>query len=159
VVIRQAEQPSQHPGDSRHHSLGDWIRRSRQRQHLSQRELAERARLSRSYLCDIERGRGATPSMAALDRLALALGVARTDLLQAAGVIDHPAGEGADSGERRLLALYRDLSENGKGSVERFTRFLHEEEHRFVQSALIDPDDADDAPPPGPTLFDLSAIR
>ncbi len=159
MAIEQAERIRHQSGGSRHDTLGDWIRQVRLRQHLSQRELAERAGLSRSYLCDIERGRGATPSMAALDRLSIALGVGRTDLLQAAGVIEHPGGEGANAGERRLLALYRDLSENGKGSVERFTRFLHDEEHRFVQPALIEPADDGDAVPEGPTLFDLTALR
>ena len=159
MAIRQAESVKQRSGSGHPDALGDWIRQARIRQHLSQRELAERAELSRSYLCDIERGRGATPSMAALDRLAIALGAARTDLLQAAGVIDQPAGNGADAGERRLLALYRDLSETVKGSVQRFTRFLHEEEHRFVQPALVEPAEGEDAPPLGPTLFDLTALR
>ncbi|MCA9860918.1 MAG: helix-turn-helix transcriptional regulator, partial [Thermomicrobiales bacterium] len=38
-------------------TLGDWIRVSRMQQSMSQRELADRSGLSRSYLCDIERGR------------------------------------------------------------------------------------------------------
>ena len=156
---RPIERTTRRTGSDRHDALGDWIRQVRTRQHFSQRELAERAGLSRSYLCDIERGRGATPSMAALDRLAIALGVARTDLLQVAGVIDQPAGTGADAGERRLIALYRDLSEGGKGTVERFTRFLHEEEHRFVQPALVEPAETDESRPLGPTLFDLTSLR
>lgn len=159
MAIRQAEPTSQSSGGGHHEALGAWIRQVRVRQHFSQRELAERAGLSRSYLCDIERGRGATPSMAALDRLALALGVARTDLLQVAGVIDQPIGAGSDSGERRLLALYRDLSGEGKLTVERFTRFMHEEEHRFIQPTLVDLESAGDAMPSGPTLFDLSKLR
>jgi transcriptional regulator with XRE-family HTH domain len=159
VAIRQTERTSPSPGDHRHDALGAWIRQARLRQHFSQRELAERAGMSRSYLCDIERGRGATPSMAALDRLALALGVARTDLLQVAGVIEQPVGSGADAGERRLLALYRDLTAEGQGTVERFTRFLHHEEHRFVQPALVEPESDEQMPPSGPTLFDLSRLR
>src|SRR5688500_12923509 len=35
--------------------LGEWIRRSRVKQSFSQKALAERAGISRSYLCDIER--------------------------------------------------------------------------------------------------------
>jgi transcriptional regulator with XRE-family HTH domain len=159
VAIRQTESPKQRSAGGQHDALGDWIRQARVRQHLSQRELAERAELSRSYLCDIERGRGATPSMAALDRIAIALGVGRSDLLQAAGVIDQPANSGSDAGERRLLALYRDMSESGQSSVLRFIRFLHEEEHRFVQPALVEPAEGEEAPPPGPTLFDLTALR
>ena len=56
-------------------TLGDWIRVSRMQQSMSQRELADRSGLSRSYLCDIERGRGAQPSVQTLDKLAAALGI------------------------------------------------------------------------------------
>jgi DNA-binding XRE family transcriptional regulator len=38
-------------------ALGDWIKTTRIAQGVSQRELADRAGLSRSYLCDIEHGR------------------------------------------------------------------------------------------------------
>ena len=137
--------------------LGDWIRRERQRQHFSQRELATRAGMSRSYLCDIERGRGASPSVSTLDRIATALSVARTDLLQIAGIVDPPAGQ--NSVERRLMALFRDLSENSQSSVERYIRFLYEEEHRFVQTPLIDSGEEDLSAPGGPTLFDMTPLR
>lgn len=138
-------------------TLGDWIRRERISLHYSQRELAARASLSRSYLCDIERGRGASPSIPTLDRIAAALGASRTEILQAAGIVDPPAGR--DAGERRLLALYRDLSETGRGSVDRFTRFIYDEEHRYVQSPLIDATDEEAPSPAGPTLFDLTPLR
>ena len=137
--------------------LGDWIRRERQRLHFSQRELASRAGLSRSYLCDIERGRGASPSISTLDRLSTALGISRTDVLQVAGIVDPPAGQ--TSGERRMMALFRDLSATGQGSVERYIRFLYEEEHRFVQTPLMEAAADQDDAPAGPTLFDLTPLR
>ena len=137
--------------------LGDWIRRERQRLHYSQRELASRAGLSRSYLCDIERGRGASPSITTLDRLSTALGVSRTDVLQVAGIVDPPAGQ--STGERRMMALFRDLSSSGQGSVERYIRFLYEEEHRFVQTPLIESAEDQDSPQTGPTLFDMTPLR
>lgn len=137
--------------------LGDWIRRERQRHHFSQRELAGRAGVSRSYLCDIERGRGASPSVTTLDRIATALGVSRTDVLQVAGIVDPPAGQ--SSIERRMMALFRDLSEGGQGSVERYIRFLYEEEHRFVQTSLIDASDDKQPAQGGPTLFDITPLR
>src|SRR4051812_18226639 len=46
--------------------LGDWIKTRREVESLSQRALADRAGISRSYLCDIERGRGTRPSVASL---------------------------------------------------------------------------------------------
>jgi transcriptional regulator with XRE-family HTH domain len=137
--------------------LGDWIRRERQRQHFSQRELASRAGLSRSYLCDIERGRGASPSIATLDRLSTALGVSRTDVLQVAGIVDAPTGH--SSVERRMMALFRDLSDAGQGSVERYIRFLYEEEHRFVQTPLLESSEDESGSRSGPTLFDLTPLR
>ena len=119
-------------------TLGGWLRDTRARQGLTQKDLAERAGMSRSYLCDIERGRGASPSVSTLDHLARALGVERADVLRAAGVLERAAGQSGDVGERRLVALYRDLSPEGKGTLERFARFLHDEEHRFVQPSFLD---------------------
>ena len=142
-------------------TLGEWLRVARIREHLSQRALADQAGISRSYLCDIERSRGAKPSVAVLDKLAIALGASRSDLLKAAGVIEQAAGESGDAGERRIFAIYRDLSLEGKSAVERFARFLRDEEHRFVQPALIE-DELQAADQTirqsGPTLFDLPPL-
>lgn len=138
-------------------TLGAWLRETRARHGLTQKDLAERAGMSRSYLCDIERGRGASPSVATLDALARALGIERADVLRAAGVLERPAGQSGDVGERRLVALYRDLSRDGKGTMERFARFLHEEEHRFVQPSFLD-EMAEEARGGGPEtmrLFEL----
>jgi transcriptional regulator with XRE-family HTH domain len=141
--------------------LGEWIRRSRIRQSLSQKMLAERAGISRSYLCDIERGRSATPSVGSLDKLAIALGIGRSDMLRVAGIIEEQLGATGDAGERRLVSAYRDLSLDGKNAVERFARFLHEEENRFVQQRMLQATASDEPAPaaqPGPTLFDLAGF-
>jgi transcriptional regulator with XRE-family HTH domain len=126
-------------------------------QGVSQRALADRSGLSRSYLCDIERGRGAQPSVTTLDKLAVALGASRADLLRVAGILE-PSGRMTDESERRLLAVFRDLDPAAQGLVERFARFLHAEEHRWVQPRLIDgEDDRGESTallPTGPTLFD-----
>ena len=140
-------------------TLGDWIRVSRMQQSMSQRELADRSGLSRSYLCDIERGRGAQPSVTTLDKLAAALGVSRMELLRAAGIIEPNPGQERSDRERRFAALFRDLSPKGKDAVERFARFTHAEEHRWVQPKLADRKGATgEAIPaqPGPLLFDSS---
>lgn len=138
-------------------TLGDWIRVSRMQQSMSQRELADRSGLSRSYLCDIERGRGAQPSVQTLDKLAAALGVSRMELLRAAGIIEPSPGQERSDRERRFAALFRDLSPKGKDAVERFARFTHAEEHRWVQPRLTDRQTGTgEALPaqPGPLLFD-----
>lgn len=138
-------------------SLGRWIRATRLEQGLSQRELASRSGLSRSYVCDIERGRGAHPSVDTLDKLAAALGFARIDLLKVSGVIE-PAGNQRESDEeRRMLSVFRDLSERGRVSVMQFARFIHADEHHWVQPNLLEapsgpagPGDDPARPNPGP---------
>ena len=138
-------------------ALGDWVRATRTTQGISQRALADRSGLSRSYLCDIERGRGAQPSVATLDKLANALGASRADLLRVAGILES-SGRISDERERRFLAVFRDLGTGAQDAVERFARFLHAEEHRWMQPRLIEGEDgqADLAlsTPSGPTLFD-----
>jgi transcriptional regulator with XRE-family HTH domain len=137
--------------------LGDWVRTTRASQGISQRALADRSGLSRSYLCDIERGRGAQPSVATLDKLANALGASRADLLRIAGILE-PTGRLIDERERRFLTVFRDLGVGAQDAVERFARFLHAEEHRWVQPRLLDGDDVQAEPvvavAAGPTLFD-----
>jgi len=118
--------------------LGAWIRTTRAAQGLSQRELASRSGLSRSYVCDIERGRGAHPSVETLDKLAAALGFARIDLLRASGVLEGGRNQRESDEERRMLSVFRDLSEEGRLSVMQFARFIHADEHHWVQPTLLD---------------------
>lgn len=136
--------------------LGEWIRDRRVARGMNQRLLADQAGLSRSYVCDIERGRGVHPSLETFDKLAAALGATREQLLTAGGVLDPPQIRG-DEGERRLLAVYRDLSPNGRDLLERFARFSHAEEHRWVQPRLFEAEDGvhqqESAPPESLRLF------
>jgi transcriptional regulator with XRE-family HTH domain len=135
--------------------LANWIKANRASQEMSQRDLAQRASISRSYLCDIEHGRGAQPSIAVLEKLASALGATSAEILRASGILhdeeveDHP-------NEYRLLAVFRDLSEDGRIAVERFARFVHAEEHRYFQPRLLEGDASGDGSEPqeGPSLFD-----
>ncbi len=146
------------PGASKVGSrLGEWIRTARAGHGVSQRLLAERAELSRSYLSEIERGKSVRPSLGTLDKLAFALGASRVELMRAAGYIEAGNGTGPDTAELQLVALYRNMTPTGRATVARFARFVHDEEHRWTQAAFELPrhDDAlPDHPPPGPTLFD-----
>jgi len=118
--------------------LGVWIRTNRLLQHVSQRELADRAGISRSYLCDIERGRGTKPSVEALNRIALALGAARTDVLREAGILEPNLNPQELSREQKLVALFRGLSDESQFALERFARYLLSEEQHWVQPRLVD---------------------
>lgn len=124
--------------------LGAWIRKTRADQAISQRALADRSGLSRSYVCDIERGRGAHPSVATLDKLAAALGFSRDDLLKASGLIDQTSGPRPNDDERRMLSVYRDLSAGGRRNVMRFARFVHADEHHWTQPQLLEDPMRDD---------------
>lgn len=139
--------------------LGDWIRKRRDLQGMSQREVADRARVSRSYLCDIERGRGTKPSVDTLDSLASALGVDRTELLRVAGILEPARDPEETSRERRMIAVFRALNDVNQAAIERYARFVLAEEQRWVQSKLGD-GELDRAPERvhqrGPMLFDLA---
>ncbi len=137
--------------------LGVWLRAARIEQGLSQRGLADQAGISRSYLCDIERGRGAKPSIDTLDKLAAALGHSRNDLMRAGGLIEGGVGDRHSETERRLLAVFRDLDDAGKALVMRFTRFVHADAHSFVQAGFpLGEEEVSPQPTQtGPTLFDL----
>lgn len=139
--------------------LGEWLRHARTEQGLSQRALADRSGLSRSYVCDIERGRGTEPSLTTLDKLAAALGASRADLMRAAGLIDPAVGPRESDDERRLLAVYRDLSEAGQLMMMRYARFIHQEEHAWTQASFVDEPAVAGEPvrqQTGPTLFDMN---
>ena len=140
--------------------LGHWVRSIRGEQGLSQRGLADRAGISRSYLCDIERGRGSQPSIETLDKLAVALGYSRNDVLRAGGLIEGGSGDRQSEDERRLLAVFRDLDDGGRSLVMRFARFVHADEHSWVQAGLQVEDSGNVTPSrvqSGPTLFDLDS--
>src|SRR6188472_1815218 len=82
-------------------ALGDWIKEMRATQGISQRELADRAGLSRSYLCDIEHGRTGNPSFEYLDSIAIALGVDRTEVLRVAGILEPVGAPEQNARERK----------------------------------------------------------
>ena len=118
--------------------LGVWVRQTRLQQSMSQRELADAAGLSRSYVCDIERGRGSEPSLNTLDKLAGALGASRSDLMKASGLIDKALVPKESEEERRMLQLFRDVSDDGQEQVMRFVKFVHHEEHSLKQASFLD---------------------
>lgn len=126
--------------------LGTWVRSTRTQMGMSQRELADAAGLSRSYVCDIERGRGSEPSLATLDKLAGALGASRSDLMKASGLIDKALIPKESEEERRMLQLFRDLSSAGQAQVIRYVRFTHIEEHTARQSSFLEEPARHDTP-------------
>jgi ribosome-binding protein aMBF1 (putative translation factor) len=62
--------------------IGRTVRRARERARISQATLAKRARISQAYLSRLESGVQGNPSVAVLKRLAKALGVPVTAVLE-----------------------------------------------------------------------------
>lgn len=146
--------PTKAPAPTVGSLLGVWVRQTRTHQGMSQRELADAAGLSRSYVCDIERGRGNEPSLNTLDKLAGALGASRSDLMKASGLIDKALVPKESEEERRLLQLFRDLSGDGQEQILRYVRFVHTDEHSVRQSSFLP--DARAAVPTKPTTTPLA---
>jgi transcriptional regulator with XRE-family HTH domain len=62
--------------------LATVLRELRARQAMTQQELAKRAKVTQAYVTHLERGVRKNPSLAILKRLAKALGVPVTELLE-----------------------------------------------------------------------------
>ena len=78
------------------------VRELRRARRLSQRQLAARAGLSGQFIADIEQGRG-NASLASLSKVAEALDVAPTDLLQSAAAVEPPPGRRLNESELRSV--------------------------------------------------------
>ena len=72
------------------YSLGKRIAHLRKTKGLTQLELSVDSGLSQSFLCDLEAGRR-NPSIETLERLAMALGVSLSVLLEGVGSIEQTA--------------------------------------------------------------------
>jgi transcriptional regulator with XRE-family HTH domain len=131
-----AAEPSGGHGDPI--NFGRWLRAAREEGQITQQTLANRAGLSRSYLSDLERGRGVRPALPTLERLAAALGMSSLEALWAAGVLGRQSRGPQRQEEDRLLARWRGLSEPGRAAVERFIRFVYQEEQRWEQPSFVD---------------------
>lgn len=133
--------------------FGRWLRAAREAGQITQQALADRAGLSRSYLSDLERGRGVRPTLPTLERLADALGTSSLEALWAAGALGRSSRGPQRQDEDRLLARWRGLSEPGRAAVERFIRFVYQEEQRWVQPSfaddMFDRDELAHSPRPG----------
>jgi transcriptional regulator with XRE-family HTH domain len=62
--------------------IGKMLQATREAKGLTQEDLAKRAKVARSYLAKLETGHSQNPSLAVLQRLAKALGVPMTALLE-----------------------------------------------------------------------------
>jgi transcriptional regulator with XRE-family HTH domain len=104
------------PWKARLEALGALLREERRAAGLSQRELAERTKVSNAYLSQVERGRH-EPSLRVLTAVASTLGVPLQALLARAGIID----PGEDDRDARLPTTEAAiLSDPGLSEPQRF---------------------------------------
>jgi len=143
-------------------ALGEWVKSTRTAQGVSQRELADRAGLSRSYVCDIEHGRSTKPSFECLENISKALGVDRTDVLRVAGILEPVKAPEENARDRKHLSVYQSLNESNRTAVEAFARYLLSQEQHWVQAKLVDCDHDSDSNggrlQDGPMLFDIVEV-
>ena len=85
-------------------NLGEAIRKIRQTKGLSQGEMQKRTGILRSYLSRVENGH-TVPSLATLQRLASAMGVALADFFAADGEAPLAAPAAADGSSEYLVEL------------------------------------------------------
>jgi phage repressor protein C with HTH and peptisase S24 domain len=71
-----------------HTTLADRLRARARQLGLNAKEVAEKARVNRSFVYDIMRGRSERPNLEKLDKVAAAIGVDRSWLLQGRGMVD-----------------------------------------------------------------------
>jgi transcriptional regulator with XRE-family HTH domain len=103
--------------------FGHWLIQKRRAAGLTQRELALKVSISKSYVSALERskmlavaGKPVRPKLEKVDALAKALGVPVAEARLAAGYAP-PDDASAPAIDRRLLAHFRELPENAQHDV------------------------------------------
>ena len=91
--------------------VGQRVKKARQAAKLTQKELAEKINVSRSYIGDIEQNRHAS-SLATLQSIAEALHV---DISEFIGNVNTLQETGLTNDEVHLIMTYRSLSDSDKG--------------------------------------------
>jgi transcriptional regulator with XRE-family HTH domain len=104
------------------HDFGLWLIQKRRAAGLTQRELARRVSISKSYVSALERsekqhltGQPVRPRLEKVDALAEALGVPVSEARLAAGYA--PPDANANAIDQRLLNHFRELPESAKHDV------------------------------------------
>lgn len=103
----------------RRSDLADLIRIGREREHLSQEELAQRSGLSRNTIAALELSRIAVPSPAIVRALSRSLGIPNREFLQAAGYDVEGDGEALRLAEGRMLSHFERVIEDLRRQLRR----------------------------------------
>lgn len=103
--------------DSMQETFGEWLKRTRKKQGLTQQQLADRVKVSKQYISNLERnarhgtsGAKPTPSAKVVKRIATGLEVPESEALRAAGY--YPEEAEIDPRQTQLLSYFLELSDN-----------------------------------------------
>ncbi|HKQ53503.1 MAG TPA: helix-turn-helix transcriptional regulator [Pyrinomonadaceae bacterium] len=125
------------------HDFGLWLLEKRRAAGLTQRELARRVSISKSYVSALERnerqpltGQTVRPKLEKVDALAEALGVPVGEARLAAGYA--PPELNTNQIDQRLLNHFRELPENAKHDVAVMIEGLYRKYKRKTKEAVSD---------------------
>lgn len=125
------------------HDFGHWLIQKRRAAGLTQRELARRVSISKSYVSALERSesQGATghpvrPKLEKVDALAEALGVPVSEARLAAGYA--PPDLYTNQIDQRLLNHFRELPENAQHDVAAMIEGLYRKYKRKPKEVMSD---------------------
>lgn len=113
-------------------NFGEYLRRLRNEQRLSLRELESKSGVSCSYLVQIETGKKPPPQAEILKKLAPVLNVPVKDLLKAAGYLDESTPAGLSEEQEVDMAFRYVMSDPRYQSGTRLQGELTTEVKRFV---------------------------
>ena len=111
-------------------AFGQFIHTQRKLARLSLRDLSDRTEISNAYLSQIERGIHA-PSVRVMKSLADAFNISAETMLEQAGFVDEPGGDGppdteavirsdpylSEAQKEALLAVYRGFAQGNKNTA------------------------------------------
>jgi len=107
----------------------DWMVREREKQDLSQADLARKTGLTRTAISDYEKRQRANPSIKALVKISVALGYPPEHLPRLAGLL--PPEPSKDTTFNRIETLYQTLDEpSSKDRALEYLEFLTQQEKK-----------------------------
>src|SRR6266567_4498517 len=110
--------------------LGVFIKKLRKDLNLSQKQLAEKTKLARSYISRLEDNQFDSPSAMVLIKLASALRISHEKLFEVAGYVPHMEQTALPAFDVYMKTKYPDLPNQVIAELDRLKTFLEQEYKR-----------------------------